>query len=376
MGRHWKQHCSDFYTKDQYKADILINNGRPLNNCKVCGKIVPIPKGEAESPSFHKACYINNLSGTKNPNYKGGLITVNCANCNKLLKKHKSHLKRSNKFCSASCSMNWYAEPENRTEKQILSDEINAEQLRKLRLIPENKIAHANALAKMQKERTSKLEIKVLEKVRKLYPLAEGQIVKDFYTVDLYIPEVDIYLDVHGNYWHNKPKHQSSNQRKRKFFQNKGLKYLELWGNEVDYADDIVSWASKPTKIFILCGPSGVGKTWLANKLADEFNIIDMDRLKFDECVKAATMTQEKSLVVINTQAMRFVRELAEKGIKCTVVVINEDESVIKHRISLRDGEFTKSMVKRIRRYQTLAVKLAQFAGTQLEVFFWLKSQP
>jgi hypothetical protein len=375
MSRHHKQHISDSYSKEKYKADVLAHNGRPLKNCEICGEIVPIPKGEAEPPRFHKSCYTANLSGRNNPNYKGGLIDASCAKCNKPLQKHKSHLKKSNKFCSASCSMNWYAEPENRTEKQIINDKNGKLLLEEAKKTDKFKIAHANALAKMQKERTSKLEIEVIEKVRKLYPLAEGQIVKDFYTVDLYIPEIDTYLDVHGNYWHNKSKHQPGNKRKRTFFHNKGLKYLELWGNEIDYADDLVAWASKTPSIYILCGPSGAGKTWLADRLANDFNIIDMDRLKFDECVKVASMTQEKSLVVINTQATRFVRELAEKGIRCSVAVINEDESVIKHRISLRGGEFTKGVAKRIKRYQILAVKLAQFAGTQSEVFSWLKPQ-
>lgn len=375
MSRHWKRHATDTYTKDQYKADVLAHNDRPLNNCEVCGEIVQIPKGEAEAPRLHKACYVNNISGTRNPNYKGGLISTSCANCNKPLLKHKSHLKRSNKFCSTTCSMNWYAKPENRTEKQILSDETNAEQLRRLRLIPENRIAHANALAKMQKERTSKLEIEVIEKVQKLYPKAEGQVVKDYYTVDLYVPEIDTYIDVHGNYWHNKPKHQLSNKRKRTFFYNKSIRYLELWGNETHYADDLVAWASKPILIYILCGPSGAGKTWLANQLANNFNIIDMDRLKFDECISVASTVQERSLVVINTQATRFVKELAEKGIRCSVAIINEEESVVRHRISLRGGQFTKGVAKRIRRYRALAVKLAQFTGTQEEVGEWLRSQ-
>ena len=226
MSRHWKQHATDTYTKDSYKADVLAYNGRPLNNCEVCDKVVSIPKGEAEPPRFHKACYVANLSGSKNPNYK-----------NTKTKK------------SANLTLN-EAEPS--------------------AIMPQ------------------------------------------------------------------------SNAR----------------------------------NIYILCGPSGAGKTWLADRLTNDFNIIDMDRLKFDECVKVASTIQEKSLVVINTQATRFVRELADKGIRCSVAVINEDESVIKHRISLRGGEFTKGVAKRIKRYQTLAIKLAQFAGTQSEVFSWLKSQP
>lgn len=375
MSRHWKKHCSDSYTKDKYKADVLAHNGRPLNNCEVCGEIVPIPKGEAEPPRFHKSCYTANLSGSKNPNYKNGKTNVQCPQCNKLFNKHKSQLIGNNWFCSTTCSMNWYAKPENRTEKQKAHDLVSPEILRKATQTDKFKIAHANAIAKMQKERTSKLEVQVLEKVRKFYPSAEGQVVKDFYTVDIYIPEIDTYLDVHGNYWHNRQKHQPGNNRKRKFFHNKGVKYLEIWGNEVDYAEDPVAWASKQPQIYILCGPSGAGKTWLANQLVNDFNIIDMDKLKFDDCINAALSAQVKSLVVINTQATRFAKELAEKGVRCLVAVINEDESVIRHRISLRGGEFTKGVAKRIKRYQTLAIKLANFAGTQSEVFSWLKYQ-
>lgn len=230
MSRHWKLHVTDSYTKDKYKADVLAHNGRPLNNCEVCGEIVPIPRGEAESPRFHKPCYTANLSGTKNPNYKG-------------------------------------------------------------------------------------------EKTRKFNPKTDAI-------------------------------------------------------NHANEAHQVISNLSDTPSIYVLCGPSGAGKTWLADRLTNDFNIIDMDRLKFDECVKVASTAQEKSLVVINTQATRFVRELADKGVRCLVAVINEDESVIRHRISLRGGEFTKGVAKRIKRYQNLAIKLANFAGTQSEVFSWLKSQP
>lgn len=375
MSRHWKRHATTTYTKDSYKADVLAHNGRPLNNCEVCGETVPIPKGEAESPRFHKSCYVANIAGANNPNYRGGLISAGCAKCNKPLLKHKSHLKRSNKFCSTTCSMNWYAKSENRTQSQIISDKKGKLLLEEVKKTDKFKIAHANALAKMQKERTSKLEIETLEKIRKLYPSAEGQVVKDFYTIDIYIPEIDTYLDVHGNYWHNKPKHQSSNDRKRNFFYNKGLRYLELWGNEIDYSDDLVNWASKQPNIYVLCGPSGVGKTWLANKISNDFNIIDMDKLKFDECIRIASTTNKKSLVVINTQATRFVRELAIRNIRCSVAIISEEESVIRHRLSLRNGEFTSGVAKRIKRYQTLAVRLANFVGTQKQVLDWLKTQ-
>jgi hypothetical protein len=270
--------------------------------------------------------------------------------------------------------MNWYAQPENRTEKQKISDENGAELLKKLRLLPENKIAHAKALAKMQSEKTSKLEIEVLNKIKQTYPLAHGQVVKDFYTVDIYIPEIDTYLDVHGNYWHNRQKHLASNSRKRNFFNNKGLRYLELWGNEIDYSPDPVAWASKSPLIYVLCGPSGAGKTW-ASKQLDNFNVIDADILKFDGALKEALAAKDKSLVVINTQATRFVKAMAQEGVRCFTAMIIEDEDTVKHRLSLRGGVLTQGVKRRIKRYITLSVRLPQFSGTQSEVVDWLRSQ-
>jgi len=374
MSRHWKTHCSADYTKEQYKADVLAHNGRPLNNCEVCGEKVPIPKGEAEPPRFHKKCYVKTLSGQNNPNYKGGLVDVACLNCETAFEKYESQLIGNNKFCSVKCSMNWYAQPENRTEKQKAHDKISPSILDAARQTDKFKIAHAKALAKMQSEKTSKLEIEVLNKIKQTYPLAHGQVVKDFYTVDIYIPEIDTYLDVHGNYWHNQQKHLASNNRKRNFFNNKALRYLELWGNEVDYSTDLVAWASKNPLIYVLCGPSGAGKTW-ASKQLNNFNIIDVDILGFDKALQAASAAKDKSLVVINTQATRFVKTMAQEGIRCFTAIINEDEGTIKHRLSLRGGVLTDGVKRRIKRYATLSMRLPQFNGTQSEVIDWLKSQ-
>jgi hypothetical protein len=270
--------------------------------------------------------------------------------------------------------MNWYTEPENRTEKQKINDNNGGELLKKLRLLPENKIAHAKALAKMQLEKTSKLETEVLNKIRQTYPLAHNQVVKDFYTVDIYIPEIDTYLDVHGNYWHNQQKHLASNNRKSNFFNNKGLKYLELWGNEIDYSTDPVAWASKKPSIYVLCGPSGSGKTW-ASKHVNNFSIIDVDVLGFDKALDAALEAKDKSLVVINTQATRFVKTMAQNGVRCFTAIISEEEDTISHRLSLRGGTLTDGVKRRIKRYATLSVRLPQFSGTQSEVIDWLRLQ-
>jgi hypothetical protein len=280
-----------------------------------------------------------------------------------------------NTFCSASCAQNWYSEPEHRTDAQKENDIASADMLRELCKSDKNKIALAKAQAKMQKDRASRLEIDVLQKVKNKYPLVQHQVLVDFYTVDLYVPEIDTYLDVHGNYWHNKLKHQSSNQRKRKFFNTKGLNYLELWGNELDLTKDPVAWANKPIDLYIVCGPSGSGKNWLANNLSDKYEVIDMDKLGFDGALVAAEAATKPALVVINMQATRFVKLLAEKDIRVAICTIIENEETIRSRLAMRNGTFTPDIAKRMNRYASISAKLAHFSGTQTEVMDWLRSK-
>jgi len=118
MCRHYKSHCSDFYTKEQYKIDILNNNGRPQGKCLICGKPTKIGKGESEYPKYCHPCYYISLKGETNPNFKGALKKYKCAFCGKEVERFDSIIKSNkNVFCSTFCSMKFYSVPENYTEK-------------------------------------------------------------------------------------------------------------------------------------------------------------------------------------------------------------------------------------------------------------------
>lgn len=371
MSRHWKKHCNESYTKDQYKSDLLKHNGRALNNCLVCKLEVPIPKGEKESPKYHKQCYLSTIGGTNNPNYRGGKTEYQCRACFKTIHKHSTLVLVESPFCSVSCSMNFYAQPENRTDKQKLHDAKAIKIIKSQNGTDKQRKAHAESLGKLQKDRSSGIETEVLEKIRKLYPSAVHQFVKDFYTVDIYIPELDIYLDVHGNYWHNRPKHQSGNNRKRKFFKNKDLRYLELWGNETQ-TKDLVAWAQKPIEVTILCGPPGVGKSWAANQLSNQYNVIDYDKVGYQACVDRAI---SGSLIVTPIRATSILSALAEKDVRSRIIVIQEEAEIVAQRLLMRGGAFTDGVASRIARYNKIASSQAQFAGTQNEVIVYLNSQ-
>ena len=114
MSRHWKSHCSDVYSREQYKIDILSSNGRgkpPI--CPKCHQPTVIPKGEKDYPHHHKKCYTSSMIGNSNPNYKNGKEITTCDACEKTIIKHASQLNGSKNFCSIFCSMNFYALPEN-----------------------------------------------------------------------------------------------------------------------------------------------------------------------------------------------------------------------------------------------------------------------
>ena len=64
LTKHWKKHCSDIYTKEQYKTDLLNYNGRAQPICPKCNLPTAIPKGEKDYPLKHRKCYIDELSAS------------------------------------------------------------------------------------------------------------------------------------------------------------------------------------------------------------------------------------------------------------------------------------------------------------------------
>lgn len=119
LTKHWKKHCTDSYTKADYKRDLLTVNGRPPKICPYCDEETVIPKGDSKYPKYHKQCYLKNIKGKANPNYRGGKHKAVCRNCQEDMSRYSSQILVKEPFCSTTCSMNFYAEPENRTAAQL-----------------------------------------------------------------------------------------------------------------------------------------------------------------------------------------------------------------------------------------------------------------
>jgi hypothetical protein len=140
MSRHYKKHCSDTYSKEQYKIDLLNHHGRPQKLCKICKIPTQIPKGSADYSDFHHECYLKyGLLGSNNPNFDNRLLDKTCYYCNKSFKKFKSQEKQRS-FCSISCSTKFYSIPENQSEAKKKAVKIQKEIFRKTNLVQNLKL--------------------------------------------------------------------------------------------------------------------------------------------------------------------------------------------------------------------------------------------
>jgi very-short-patch-repair endonuclease len=381
MSRHWKKHCNDSYNREQYKLDLLTHNNRPPVICKFCQQETSIPKGEKEYPLYHKKCYLDNIRGSNNPNYKGGMVAVPCTTCDTPIERYDSQLNGVNKFCSASCSMIFYSNPINRTDKQNASDSRGRDFLDSVRDTDKCKISRANALAKMQNNRISQVENKVLSIVQATYPNAISQHVVDFYTFDIFIPETNTLIEVNGNYWHNKEQSRIGDRRKRNFIANNRSQYTvhTIWESEISTTPDnlILPMIFSPVKVFILAGPNGCGKTYLGQQLSDKFDIIDYDSLSLERCIAACKVEGDKpKLLITPIQAKRIMKELRASGIRVWSVYLREDTDLIKSRLLMRGGNVTNTLTKRIARYESLKDKFFEYYGSQEEIRGWLTANP
>ena len=384
LGRHWKKHCSDKYLKEQYKIDLLNSIGRKQPICPICDQPTLIPKGEKDYPLLHKKCYLKTLEGVNNPNWNGGKQKYVCKGCGATIDRHATTVLVDQPFCSTSCSMNFYAVSENRTSAQLANDESGKDILAIARSTDKWKLANANAIAKLQEERKSQVELDFLEAIRVTYADALGSQVLDFYTWDCYIPSTNELFEVNGNYWHNKPDARIRDIRKAKFLENNRPEYTLyfIWENEIKdlHSDKLLEHAKLPVDVFILGGPCGCGKSYLGEQLKDIFEIVDYDKLGFEGCInKCKEISNKPKLLITPIQVKRISKVLRNQGIRNWCVYLREDVEVVRDRLKIRSNLVTdihlQHLDSRIKRYESLKDRIFQYYGTQDEVRDWLLSQ-
>lgn len=118
-------------------------------------------------------------------------------------------------------------------------------------------------------------------------------------------------------------------------------------------------------RLFILIGAPGVGKTWICNKMSNDFNIISSDRLRngIDAAVDQALLGEKPVLVDIPFRIKAFIERWRDKVPDAVVIALVEDRETHEQRLRLRGGEFDATIIKRVKRIDSLSKRYANIIG-------------
>lgn len=385
MSRHYKKHCNDTYTKEQYKKDLLIANGRKPNICPYCNKETYIPKGESEYLKAHGTCYRKSgLQGKNNSNYRNALDDFKCFNCGKPTKRYKSQQINKKVFCSTSCSAKYYSK--NPTEAINKAKIDNGNTLRNNHKNPAiiEKMAKGRALA--YADGRSKLEKDIFLLIKTLYSDAEFSVALGPYTIDILIPSISTIIEVQGNYWHSIPHVASSDQRKRSFLLNRGYNVKYIWeydwhscSDKYKYIEDKMSddLDSLPKiNVILIAGTAGSGKSWVCKQLADKYHYIEYDKTD-KKCLYDTLYEAGKdgcTVLVDPHNGISTIMRRAGNRFNIKLVCIVEDATIIARRLENRGGKMTQHIEHRIKRIKKLSTyPECIFSGTSDEVLNFLK---
>lgn len=126
-------------------------------------------------------------------------------------------------------------------------------------------------------------------------------------------------------------------------------------------------------KLFFLCGQSGVGKTHVANKLKDKFEVVHYDYSKKNliSDINKAAYSSKPIILDIPALISTYYKELF--GLyQIEMLFIIEDIDTVKQRILSRGGKITPSVEKRHRRMNALYKKYGSYKSTSEEMYKYL----
>ncbi len=129
--------------------------------------------------------------------------------------------------------------------------------------------------------------------------------------------------------------------------------------------------------VYLLCGVSGVGKTWICEQVKDHFEWIPQDD-HFDDQVDVTLRAAKSGVKPVLTECPfgeRITREqLERKGAKVIPVFVVEDPKIVARRYESREGKplpknamtRASTIIERVREWRA-------FSGTANEVLHHLK---
>ena len=227
LKRHKHHYCSNICQGKKKREECFENR-----KCEVCGEEMYVSKKSSQRFCSNKCQNIWQLGnvGFKNKRFQGGY--VKCENCGKdfivgknILNDNRHH------FCSTPCRQNWYSKVWSKSDAWK----------------EESKRRAVNILSSRPINTQTKPQIKtnkILDELGISYRNEEPFV---YYSVDNYLPDYNLAIEVMGDYWHSSPlKYREKTNTKQKHIISRdkakhtyllneyGIEILYLWESDIN----------------------------------------------------------------------------------------------------------------------------------------------
>ncbi len=125
-------------------------------------------------------------------------------------------------------------------------------------------------------------------------------------------------------------------------------------------------------KVYMICGVSGSGKSWVCNQLSELIEYVSFDGNSNKYHVDLIRSIKGNVLYDPTINISTFIRRNShEFDIRPIFIIENED--VIRKRIEKRNGKWKNSMLNRMNAINSRSNKYGEFSGTSSEVLQYLE---
>ena len=185
----YKKH-KNHYCSNKCQSNLRHKQTYEDRPCDTCGKLMHISKKSMQKFCSYECQHIwqRTRIGKLNPRYQG--ISVNCTYCGREFdtSPHKTKNGQAN-LCSRKCYRRWYAEIWSQSEEWK-----NKSRIRAANILESNRGLKISKPQRIINEFLNDMKIKYINEKNYKY-----------YTVDNYLVESNLIIEVMGDYWHTNP---------------------------------------------------------------------------------------------------------------------------------------------------------------------------
>lgn len=127
--------------------------------------------------------------------------------------------------------------------------------------------------------------------------------------------------------------------------------------------------------VYMVCGVSGAGKSWVCDQLTDKFYYVSYDNNRKNKHIDLLlnNTTDKPALYDPMIKISTFIKRNSFQ-FDIRPVFIIEKEEVVRERLEGRGGEFTPYIITRMNAMNKRNAKYGIFSGTSQEVLDYLKN--